>query len=102
MNRTNEFDVAIIGMAGRFPGADDIEAFWENLKNGREAISFFCDDEMEIPVDPQHLHSPNFVRARGVLSDIDLFDASFFNISTREAEWMDPHQRVFLECAWQA
>jgi acyl transferase domain-containing protein len=102
MNSVNELDVAIIGMAGRFPGAEDIDAFWENLKNGREAISFFSEDEMEVPVDPAHLRNPSFVRARGVLSGIDLFDAPFFNISAREAEWMDPQQRVFLECAWQA
>jgi acyl transferase domain-containing protein len=98
----NDFDVAIIGMAGRFPGAKDTNSFWENLKAGKEGISFFSEEDMEVPIDPADLRNPNFVRAKGVLADIDLFDASFFNISAREAEWMDPQQRLFLECAWQA
>src|SRR5437016_12830124 len=98
MTSTSDFDVAIIGMAGRFPGANDIAAFWENLRNGIEGICFFSDEELEGHRDPR----PNFVKAKGVIRDIDLFDADFFNISAREAEWMDPQQRLFLEGAWEA
>ena len=94
----SDFDVAIIGMAGRFPGAQDVAAFWENLRNGREGICFFTDEELEGHRDPR----PNFVKAKGVIQGIDLFDADFFNISAREAEWMDPQQRLFLEGAWDA
>lgn len=95
-------DVAVIGMAGRFPAARDVARFWENLKNGVEGISFFADDEMEVEVSPEDLRNPSFVRAKGVLEDIELFDASFFQITAREAQWMDPQQRLFLECAWNA
>jgi len=95
-------EIAIIGMAGRFPSAPDVGQFWENLKNGVEGISFFADDEMEVEVLPEDLRNPNFVRAKGILEDVDLFDASFFNITAREAQWMDPQQRLFLECAWNA
>ncbi len=92
-------DVAIIGMAGRFPGARDVEEFWENLKNGVEGISFFTDDELE---DSRELANPDLVKARGTLTDVELFDAPFFSIPTREAQMMDPQQRLFLEAAWMA
>ena len=95
-------DVAIIGMAGRFPKSSNVSDFWENLKRGAEGISFFSDDEMEVYIAPEDLRNPNFVKAKGVLDEIDLFDASFFNISAREAQWMDPQQRLFLESAWEA
>lgn len=94
--------VAVIGMAGRFPAARDVRQFWENLKNGVEGISFFADDEMEVEVSPEDLRNPNFVRAKGILEEVELFDASFFQITAREAQWMDPQQRLFLECAWNA
>src|SRR5688572_9637422 len=90
-------DVAIIGMAGRFPKSSDVGEFWENLKRGAEGISSFSDDEMEVYIAPEDLRNPNFVKAKGALEEIDLFDASFFNISAREAQWMDPQQRSFLE-----
>ncbi len=92
-------DVAIIGMAGRFPRAKNIAEFWENLKNGVEGISFFADDELE---DPQELLNPSLVKAKGTIDDVELFDAPFFSISTREAQLMDPQQRLFLEAAWNA
>jgi acyl transferase domain-containing protein len=90
-------DVAIIGLAGRFPGARNVEEFWNNLKDGVEGISFFSDDEI---VGPQDI--PNLVKAKGTLSDVELFDAPFFDIPTREAQLMDPQQRLFLEAAWTA
>jgi len=100
---SNGFEIAIIGLSCRFPGAKNAEAFWENLKNGVESITFFTDDELlAAGIDPALLDDPNYVRARGALEDVDLFDASFFGVSPREAEIIDPQQRVFLECAWEA
>jgi len=98
----DNYDIAIIGMDGRFPGAKSPEEFWQNLRNGVETISFFSDDELEISPDSPVLKNPAFVKAGSVLENIDLFDASFFNIPAAEAEWMDPQQRLFLECAWSA
>jgi acyl transferase domain-containing protein len=94
--------IAIIGMDGRFPGARNSREFWRNLRNGVESITFFADEELEQPVTPELLSDPNFVKAKGILDEIELFDASFFNITPREAQWMDPQQRLFLECAWSA
>ncbi|MBZ5536433.1 MAG: amino acid adenylation domain-containing protein [Acidobacteriia bacterium] len=96
-------DVAIIGMAGRFPGARNIESFWHNLKNGVESIRFFTDQELAAAgVDAELLANPSYVKARGLLEDIDMFDAGFFGILPREAETMDPQQRLFLETSWEA
>ncbi|HEC83828.1 MAG TPA: acyltransferase domain-containing protein, partial [Thioploca sp.] len=99
--RKTSNDIAIIGLSCRFPGATDVEAFWQNLRDGVESISFFSDEEMEVP-DRTVLTYPNYVKAGAVLSDIDLFDASFFNYTPREAELMDPQHRLFFECAWEA
>lgn len=95
--------IAVIGMAGRFPGARNIDEFWENLRAGRETITFFSEEELEssrwmkCPADDPHL-----VRAAGILDDADCFDAEFFGYSPREADFMDPQQRVFLESCWSA
>jgi amino acid adenylation domain-containing protein len=94
--------VAIIGMAGRFPGAADVAAFWRNLCDGVESISRFTDAELEDAFGPAIRNDPAFVRARGVLEGVEDFDASFFEMHAREAELTDPQHRVFLECAWQA
>ncbi|NET89191.1 MAG: polyketide synthase, partial [Kamptonema sp. SIO1D9] len=95
--------IAIIGMAGRFPGAKNIDEFWQNLSNGVESISFFSDEELLASgIDPALLNNSNYVRARGVLSDIEMFDASFFNFTPHEAEVTDPQHRLFLEYAWEA
>lgn len=95
--------IAVIGMAGRFPGASGIKEFWENIANGVEAIQFFSDEEMiNEGVDSRQLQSPGYVKAKGILKDIDMFDADFFGFSPREAEVTDPQQRVFLECSWEA
>lgn len=96
--------IAIIGMAGRFPGARDLEALWENLREGRESISHFTDEELaatEYDFDAVR-NEPGYVKARGVLDDVDMFDAGFFGFRPREAESLDPQQRVWFECAWQA
>jgi amino acid adenylation domain-containing protein len=96
-------DVAIVGLRGRFPRARDLGQFWQNLCDGVEAVSFFSDDELRRRgVDPALLNDPNYVKAGYVLEDFEWFDASFFGYSPREAEVMDPQQRLFLECAWEA
>jgi acyl transferase domain-containing protein/acyl carrier protein len=95
--------VAIIGMSGRFPGAKNLDDFWQNLRDGVESISFFTNQELEaIGVDPALLSRPNYVKARAVLKDVDLFDAAFFGFNPKEAEILDPQHRLFLECAWEA
>ena len=95
--------VAIIGMSGRFPGANDISQFWSNLCNGVESISSFSPDELvHQGIAPALIGNPNYVNARGVLDGIEMFDARLFGYSPRSAEQLDPQQRVFLECAWEA
>ncbi|MFN6514074.1 MAG: beta-ketoacyl synthase N-terminal-like domain-containing protein [Nostoc sp. CreGUA01] len=95
--------IAVIGMAGRFPGAKSVEQFWQNLCDGVESISFFTDDELvNSGLDPALLRDPNYVKARAVLEDIEMLDASFFGFTPREATLMDPQHRLFLECAWEA
>ncbi|GAB4199320.1 MAG: hypothetical protein OHK0022_19450 [Roseiflexaceae bacterium] len=95
-------DIAVVGMAGRFPGAQDIAAFWQNLCGGVEAVRFPDQQELEsLGVDPATLRDPHYVKAAAVMDGIELFDAAFFGYTPREAELMDPQHRVFLECAWE-
>jgi len=96
--------IAIVGMAGRFPGAGDVSSFWENIKGGVESITHFSDQELEVPP-PGPANGDEgsaYVASKGVLEGVDLFDARFFGYLPREAELMDPQQRVFLELAWEA
>ena len=96
-------DVAIIGMACRFPGANSIEAFWQNLRQGVESITHFSDDELiAAGEDVAVLRDPRYVRTRGILKDVEYFDAAFFDYSSKEAQISDPQHRIFLECAWEA
>jgi phthiocerol/phenolphthiocerol synthesis type-I polyketide synthase E len=98
-----EFDVAIVGMAGRFPGADDLDAFWTLLREGREAITHFSDDELRAAgYSDADLAHPDLVKSIGKLRDVQHFDAAFFGYSPREAEVLEPAHRLFLECAWEA
>jgi amino acid adenylation domain-containing protein len=103
-NETQYEGIAIIGMAGRFPGAENVDEFWKNLVEGKEAISLFTDEELtESGLDPNTLRSRgHYVAARGVLKDADCFDAAFFGVHPKEAEVMDPQQRIFLETCWSA
>ena len=95
--------VAIIGMSGRFPGARDIETFWQNVSAGLKSIRSFSDEELlSAGVDPELLKKANYVKSGAVLEDIDKFDAAFFGYAPREAQITDPQQRFFLECAWEA
>jgi len=107
MNSTEVYDsiqaIAIIGMAGSFPDANDIEKFWKNLRSGVESTSLFTDEELIASgVESALLSDPNYVKAGAVLEDIDLFDAPFFGFNAKEAEITDPQHRLFLECAWEA
>jgi amino acid adenylation domain-containing protein len=98
-----EIDIAVIGLAGRFPGAPDVRQLWLSLVAGREGIRFFSAEELiAAGVDPELVARPDYVRAKGILGDVDLFDAAFFGLNPREVELMDPQHRVFLECAWEA
>jgi len=96
-------ELAIIGMACRFPGAENPEQFWQKLRDGEELISSFTDEELlAAGATPELLAHPDFVKAGGFMEGVELFDASFFGYSPREAELLDPQQRHFLECAWEA
>jgi thioester reductase-like protein len=95
--------IAVVGLAGRLPGAATVEAFWANQRDGIESVSILGEAELrEAGVDPTLLADPDYVRASGVIDDADRFDAAFFGYSPREAETMDPQQRLFLEVAWEA
>jgi len=94
--------IAIIGMAARFPGAATVDEFWRNLADGMDCITRFEDAELDATIDRAVRSDPAYVPARGILREVDKFDAAFFNLSPREAQLMDPQQRVFLELAWEA
>jgi amino acid adenylation domain-containing protein len=95
-------DVAIIGMAGRFPGANSIQELWDVLRDGKETISFFTPEELDASISETLRKDPLYVRARGVVPSVKTFDAAFFGINPKVAEAMDPQQRLFLEIAWEA
>lgn len=100
----NQMDVAIIGLAGRYPGANNLTQFWENLASGVDSIS-------QIPIerwDHSSLYDPargkigkSNTKWGGFIADADCFDPLFFNMSPREAEFIDPQERLFLQCAWE-
>ena len=94
--------IAIIGMAGRFPGAKNIDQFWRNLCAGVESITRFTDAELEDNFSTEDRNAANFVKARPILEDVDQFDAEFFGMYAREAELTDPQHRIFLEISWEA
>ncbi|WP_051342132.1 beta-ketoacyl synthase N-terminal-like domain-containing protein [Pseudonocardia spinosispora] len=99
----DETAVAVIGMALRVPGADDVGQYWENVCGGVESISRFTPDELRAEGVPQELlDDPDYVPAKGVLDGADRFDAGFFGYSPYEARSIDPQQRVFLEACWTA
>ena len=91
--------IAIIGMSCRFPDAPNPEAFWQNLKNGVESVRRFTqEDLLAAGIDPAIMNHPSYVNSGVVLEGIDMFDAAFFGLSPRDAEILDPQQRLFLEC----
>lgn len=96
-------DIAVVAMSGRFPGAWSIEALWQNLRNGVESITRFTDEELEaLGVDRDLLDNPDYIRVKGIVGDIDQFDAQFFGLNPRETELMDPQHRMLLECCCEA
>ena len=101
-NTMNLERIAVVGLAGRFPGASTLEQFWQNLCNGVEARTFFSDEELAATVDPALLAYPNYVKSGFVLENIDQFDADFFRFDAQQACITDPQQRLFLECVWEA
>ncbi len=96
-------DIAIVGMAGRFPGAPDIEAFWANLRDGVESVTWLTDEQLRAAGVPDELIAdPQYVKAAYPVPGMEEFDAGFFGFAPREASIMDPQQRHFLELAWAA
>src|SRR5262245_62598310 len=99
----SETDIAIVGMAGRFPGADNVGELWRNLREGVSSVRELSDEELRAAgVGPDLLARPNLVKVMAMPRRVDHFDATFFGFSHREAEVMDPQQRLLLECAWEA
>jgi acyl transferase domain-containing protein len=99
----NPSTIAIVGMAGRFPGARNLSGFWQNLRDGVESIRDRSDAELRAAgATGEELASPDYVKRASVLDDVPMFDASFFGLSPRDASIMDPQHRHFLECAWEA
>ena len=95
--------IALIGMSGRFPNAEDVQAFWWNLEQGVESLADFSDAEiLNTGVPPALLQNPNFVKRGTPFDRADWFDAGFFGFNPREAEILDPQHRLVLECAWEA
>src|SRR5688572_2804858 len=89
-------DIVVIGLEGRFPRARNVDEFWKNLRDGVHSISFFKPEEMEFALsNGADLNNRNYVRAGGVLDDVEFFDARFFEFTAREAELMDPQHRIF-------
>ncbi|GCE15722.1 type I polyketide synthase [Tengunoibacter tsumagoiensis] len=99
----NGSEIAVIGMSGRFPGARNLEEYWQNLKNGRETISTFSEKELlEQGNDQRLISAPNYIRSKGFLEDLEGFDATFFEYTPKEATYMDPQVRLLHECVWEA
>ncbi len=100
---TEDLDgIAIIGMVGKFPGADHIDQLWQNLCDGVESIAHFVDEDLDPSIDPQLSKYPNYVKARGIMAGAEDLDAAFFEINPREAEVIDPQARVLLELVFSA
>jgi acyl transferase domain-containing protein len=98
-----DLEIAIIGMAGRFPGARGVRELWQNLRERVESITFFSDEELlKAGIDRSLLSNPYYIKAGALLDAADQFDAGFFGYSPRDAELIDPQQRLFLECAYHA
>ncbi len=96
-------EIAIIGMSAHVSGAKSVDQLWHNLVNKVESIRRFTDEELlAAGNDPELIANPNYVKAQGIIGDVELFDAGFFGYNPRNAELTDPQHRQFLECAWEA
>lgn len=101
-NKTG-MEIAVIGLAGRFPKSDGISEYWDNLRSGKECITFFNDSELHLSKREEKLiDDPNYVKAKGYLEGKDLFDGKFFGYTQSESEIMEPQMRLFHECVWSA
>jgi len=99
----NDFDIAIVGMSGRFPGARNLGEFWRNLAGGVESIARLSDQEiLQSGVPASFLDNPSYVKAAPILDQPGAFDAAFFGFSPMEARTMDPQHRILLELAYEA
>jgi phthiocerol/phenolphthiocerol synthesis type-I polyketide synthase E len=95
--------IAVVGMAGRFPGANSVSAFWDNLRRGEESIVTLSEEQLRATgVGEKALASPSYVRRAPMLAGIDEFDAEFFGLTPQAARTMDPQHRLFLQSAWHA
>jgi phthiocerol/phenolphthiocerol synthesis type-I polyketide synthase E len=95
--------IAVVGMAGKFPGANDLSAFWNNLQRGKESIVTLSEQELrDEGVSDKTLANPSYVRRAPLLDAIDEFDADFFGFAPLAAQVLDPQHRLFLQCAWHA
>ncbi|MEM9921731.1 MAG: beta-ketoacyl synthase N-terminal-like domain-containing protein, partial [Bacteroidota bacterium] len=96
------FEIAVIGMCGRFPGAGDVQTFWKNLAEGKESITFLSDEELLSEGESQrNLDNPRYVRANSFIEDKGYFDSNFFGYLPIEARLMDPQMRILHECVWK-
>ena len=96
-------DIAIVGMAAHLPGAETIFEFWDNLRAGKSSIRKLSEEELKAAGEtPEHLHHPNYVRASGTMTGVDMFEPDFFGFSPKEGAIMDPQHRHFLEACWEA
>ena len=99
----SETDLAIIGMAGRFPGARDVDEFWDRVVAGEDCLTDLTERALtDAGVSAETLASETYVRRNGIVDGIDQFDPAFFGVSPREAAIMDPQHRLLLECSWEA
>jgi amino acid adenylation domain-containing protein len=94
-------DIAVIGMSGRFPGANTIDELWNLLRDGKESVSFFTKEELDPYISDEIKNDVDYISARGLINDADKFDAAFFGINPKLAELMDPQQRIFMEVVWE-
>jgi acyl transferase domain-containing protein len=100
-NKVNQ-DIAVLSMAGRFPGAKDLHGYWHNLRAGVESIHFDATEALNEIVHPRFLGEQPLVKGRGILKSMDWLDAGLFDLNARASEPIDPQQRILLECAWEA
>lgn len=103
MKKYTGLEIAIIGMSGKFPGADNVGEFWDNIKNGVESVEFFTEEELiEGGEDPELIKNPAYVPANSYLKNKEYFDSDFFGFRPDEAKLMDPQMRMYHECVWEA
>jgi phthiocerol/phenolphthiocerol synthesis type-I polyketide synthase E len=101
--QTTGAEIAIVGMACRFPGARNVEEYWRNLVAGVESITYFTPEDLAaVGEDPSIIAHPDYVLVGRTIEEIDMFDAAFFGYGAREAEILDPQQRLYTECIYEA